>query len=311
MAAYNKKSFTHNILNMLTVPVYQLSILQAFYAVSKTEDIAASVNCSGLTFAQRRAWCYVEVIGFFVNIIQLMVYLIGNLKITKGIGQIFFAIYDFITLSCCKPSKGSSESKALLSPPKSKSDKTGKEDKQNAVTIKPEGPPKSESKAKSKIVFVQNLSMEYTEDKVRKKFESCGAISEVRMASNEKTSSTPHAYIRFKSLESAEKAINDFEVGELVVSSHSTNPSGKSTVQETIEENKAKDMFAFKENMNEIVGITWNAITELQMKKEPKSKLKQFMEKNSVMINKIVKLQEPTEDDEKAAKKYFFTDGKK
>ena len=106
MAAYNKKSFTHNILNMLTVPVYQLAILQAFYAVSKTEDIAASVNCAGLTFAQRRAWCYVEVIGFFVNIIQLMVYLIGNLKFTKGIGQIFYAIYDFITLSCCKPSKG-------------------------------------------------------------------------------------------------------------------------------------------------------------------------------------------------------------
>lgn len=109
MAAYNKKSFTHNILNMLTVPVYQLAILQAFYAVSKTEDIAASVNCSGLTFAQRRAWCYVEVIGFFVNIIQLMVYLFGNLKITKGIGEIVYAIIDSVTLCCCKSKKNSSE----------------------------------------------------------------------------------------------------------------------------------------------------------------------------------------------------------
>lgn len=102
--AYNKKSFNHNILNMITVPVYQLSILQAFYEVSRTEDIAALVGCSGLTFAQRRAWCYVEVIGFFVNIIQLMLYLISGLKIPKGAGELLVAIFDTIILhfTCCK-----------------------------------------------------------------------------------------------------------------------------------------------------------------------------------------------------------------
>lgn len=102
MVEQDKKSFLHNILNMVTVPVYQLAILQAFYSVSKTEDIAASVNCSGLTFAQRRAWCYVEVVGFAVNIIQLMVYLIGNLKVTKGVWDILVAIYQSIIHSCCK-----------------------------------------------------------------------------------------------------------------------------------------------------------------------------------------------------------------
>jgi hypothetical protein len=68
------------------------------------------VGCSGLTFAQKRAWCYVEVIGFFVNIIQLMLYLVGGLKIPKGIGQLLYAIFDTITLylPCCKSSMSAS-----------------------------------------------------------------------------------------------------------------------------------------------------------------------------------------------------------
>lgn len=99
LASTNKKSYTHNLLSMATVPFYQIAILQAFNEVSKAENIAAEAKCSGLTFALRRAWCYVEVIGFWVNIGQLMLYLLGQMKIGYGLYQALVALWSMITCS--------------------------------------------------------------------------------------------------------------------------------------------------------------------------------------------------------------------
>jgi hypothetical protein len=65
----NKKSFIHNVLNMMTVPLYQFSILQSYYELVQAEYLARAMHCGGIAFAQKRYWIYVEIMGFFVNII--------------------------------------------------------------------------------------------------------------------------------------------------------------------------------------------------------------------------------------------------
>lgn len=61
---------------MATVPLYQITILETFYECSIAEEIAAAKDCSGISFALKRAWCYIEVIGFWVNIFLLILYLL-------------------------------------------------------------------------------------------------------------------------------------------------------------------------------------------------------------------------------------------
>jgi hypothetical protein len=73
-----KQSYMHNFITIGMVPYYQITIMQAFYSVSRVENVAAEAKCSGMYFARTRAWCYIEVIGFFVNLVQLMIFLLGN-----------------------------------------------------------------------------------------------------------------------------------------------------------------------------------------------------------------------------------------
>ena len=60
-------------------------------------------------FAQRRALCfrlptrkcYVEVIGFFVNIFQLMLYLLSQMKILTGLIEIICEVVKFFGCDRC------------------------------------------------------------------------------------------------------------------------------------------------------------------------------------------------------------------
>lgn len=75
----DKSCHFHNILTVLTIPLYQLTILQGYYQIGKVEELAHLVGCSGTDFKIRRAWLYIEVCGFFVNMFQLMGFTLKNL----------------------------------------------------------------------------------------------------------------------------------------------------------------------------------------------------------------------------------------
>ena len=67
--ANDKTSHFHSILNMTTVPLYQFIILKAYSELRTIEDLAAATKCGGVSFAQRRMWIYVEILGFWVNLL--------------------------------------------------------------------------------------------------------------------------------------------------------------------------------------------------------------------------------------------------
>ena len=60
----------------MTVPAYQIVILIAYSKICQIEDFAKLSKCTGMDFKLKRAWLYVEVMGFFVNMLQLMLYLL-------------------------------------------------------------------------------------------------------------------------------------------------------------------------------------------------------------------------------------------
>ena len=80
----NKKSFFHNLILVITIPFYQCAIFQAYHEICSVEREFAALNCSGLTIAQRRAWVYIEICAFMVNIFQLMLSLCYKLKPAGG-----------------------------------------------------------------------------------------------------------------------------------------------------------------------------------------------------------------------------------
>ena len=71
--ARTKKVYIHNLLMVATLPIYQLTIFEAYYECCQHEAIAAQFNCSQITFSLRKAWIYVELGAFLVNILQMMV----------------------------------------------------------------------------------------------------------------------------------------------------------------------------------------------------------------------------------------------
>ena len=80
ISSKNKKVYIHNLLMVATLPYYQLVIFNAYYNCCQHEAIAAQFNCSQITFALRRAWLYVELGAFLVNILQMMIGLCKKLK---------------------------------------------------------------------------------------------------------------------------------------------------------------------------------------------------------------------------------------
>lgn len=85
------------MLTLITVPMYQLTILLTYYETCKLEELAALVNCIGMSFKTRRSWMYVEVLGFFVNMAVLMAFALWNLSRTK-LAPVLFSCLD----TCCK-----------------------------------------------------------------------------------------------------------------------------------------------------------------------------------------------------------------
>jgi len=73
VSAKTKKVYVHNLLMVCSLPIYQLAIYKAYYEICQHEAIAAEFNCSQITFAFRRAWIYIELGAFLVNIIQMMI----------------------------------------------------------------------------------------------------------------------------------------------------------------------------------------------------------------------------------------------
>ena len=61
---------------MITVPLYNYTVLTSYFDLQKQENLAKEIKCSGLTFELRRAWIYIELAGFLANIVQLCVYLV-------------------------------------------------------------------------------------------------------------------------------------------------------------------------------------------------------------------------------------------
>lgn len=72
LAACTRSSYFHNFLRMASVPVYQFALFKAYYEVVKLEEYALARSCTGITFAQRRAWIYIELGAFIVNLSQLI-----------------------------------------------------------------------------------------------------------------------------------------------------------------------------------------------------------------------------------------------
>lgn len=93
-------SHLHNLMTLITVPVYQLTILLAYSEACKVEELAALVKCSGMSFSTRRSWMYVEILGFFVNMAVLMFFSLSHLcrkKIGPGLQNLF--------VKCCRRKK--------------------------------------------------------------------------------------------------------------------------------------------------------------------------------------------------------------
>ena len=80
------------MLNITTVPIYQFVILQAFSELVTTENLTQAVNCNGVAFANKHKWIYAELLGFWVNLLLLMLYLFMQLDILEGTQRI---------LACC------------------------------------------------------------------------------------------------------------------------------------------------------------------------------------------------------------------
>lgn len=105
----SKKSHIHNVFNICTVPVYQITILQSYYELATTEELASAMDCGGVSFAQRRYWIYVEILGFFVNMLQLVLFLFNQMDAIKGILRVCLAYYRCCTCTVRVQSDSSSE----------------------------------------------------------------------------------------------------------------------------------------------------------------------------------------------------------
>lgn len=84
MYGYNKNSYIHNLIMMCTVPAYQFVIFKAYYEIVLVEKLALQLRCTGFSFVKRRAWIYIEICAFAVNIIQLVYCLFKTLKPCGG-----------------------------------------------------------------------------------------------------------------------------------------------------------------------------------------------------------------------------------
>lgn len=84
IAAYTKKTFIHNLLIMATVPAYQFGVFKTYYEVTLQERLATELECTGIPWSQRRAWLYIEISAFAVNIVQFMVGLAKAIKPCGG-----------------------------------------------------------------------------------------------------------------------------------------------------------------------------------------------------------------------------------
>ena len=78
--SFNKNSYLPNIVLVPIVPMYAFVIFQAYYKICKLERIAVREDCNGLTFILKRAWIYIEISAFMINIFQLMLSLCARLK---------------------------------------------------------------------------------------------------------------------------------------------------------------------------------------------------------------------------------------
>lgn len=68
IAAFQRSSYIHNLPRMFTVPLYQASLFRAYYEVCRVEELATERRCTGISFAHRRAWLYIEISAFIINI---------------------------------------------------------------------------------------------------------------------------------------------------------------------------------------------------------------------------------------------------
>jgi hypothetical protein len=60
------------------------------------------MHCGGIAFAQKRYWIYVEIMGFFINIIQLMFFLCFQMDAASGCKGICAAFGKYFYECCCK-----------------------------------------------------------------------------------------------------------------------------------------------------------------------------------------------------------------
>lgn len=73
------QSYIYVVLLITTVPVYQFIIMRAYFFLRKIEVLSTDVNCNGVAYATKHRWIYVEILGFWGNLVQLMIGLLGQL----------------------------------------------------------------------------------------------------------------------------------------------------------------------------------------------------------------------------------------
>lgn len=74
-----------------TIPVYILGVLQGYNQLINGENVTKRNKCTGVSYARKRAWIYIEIIAFVVNSILLCLYLIEQ----------FFRQETGSLLNCC------------------------------------------------------------------------------------------------------------------------------------------------------------------------------------------------------------------
>lgn len=84
VSAQNRNSYIQNFLMMITVPLYQVSIFKAFYDVTMTDNLGQELQCTGISFSLRRSWVQLEICAFVVNIVQLSLSMVKQLKPCGG-----------------------------------------------------------------------------------------------------------------------------------------------------------------------------------------------------------------------------------